>query len=68
LAHVKSTGLVANSAYQELSGVIRKTAARDLDDLVEKGIFERMGEKRGSYYILVAKKWDKFETNGTAVG
>jgi predicted HTH transcriptional regulator len=33
-----------------------KTAARDLDDLVEKGVFESMGEKRGSYYILAAKK------------
>lgn len=34
----------------------RKTAARDLDDLVEKGVLERLGEKRGIYYVLVGKK------------
>lgn len=52
VAHIKGTGRITNSEYQEITGVIRKTAARDLDDLVEKGVFVRMGEKRGSYYIL----------------
>ncbi|HBT82623.1 MAG: hypothetical protein A2X79_06860 [Desulfuromonadaceae bacterium GWB2_53_15] len=56
VAHIKGTGRITNSEYQKLAGVIRKTAARDLDDLVEKGVFERLGEKRGSYYILAGKK------------
>lgn len=56
VGHIKGMGRITNSEYQELTGVIRKTAARDLDDLVEKGILERMGEKRGSYYILAEKK------------
>ncbi|GBE04053.1 hypothetical protein BMS3Abin09_00978 [bacterium BMS3Abin09] len=56
VAHIKGTRRITNSEYQKLTGVIRKTAARDLDDLVEKGILERMGEKRGSYYILAGKK------------
>jgi ATP-dependent DNA helicase RecG len=56
VTHIKVTGRITNSEYQELAGIIRKTAARDLDDLVEKGLFERMGEKRGSFYILTGMK------------
>ena len=47
---------VSNSEFQELAGITRKTAARDLDDLVRKGILVRMGERRGSYYILAGGK------------
>ena len=54
--HLKGTGRIANSEYQELTGVNRKTAARDLDDLVEKGVLERIGEKRGNHYLLTGKK------------
>ncbi len=56
VAHIKGPGRITNSEYQEITGGIRKTAARDLDDLVEKGVFARLGEKRGSYYILAGKK------------
>jgi len=56
MTHIKGTGRITNSEYQEIAGVIRKTAARDLDDLVEKGLLERMGEKRGSFYTLTGKK------------
>ena len=56
VAHLKQTGRITNSEYQEIAGVIRKTAARDLDYLAEKGIVKRLGEKRGSYYILTGRK------------
>ncbi len=56
VAYIKRAGRITNSEYQELTGVIRKTAARDLDDLVEKSVLKRLGEKRGSYYILAGKK------------
>ena len=56
VSHVKELGRISNSAFQELAGITRKSAARDLDDLVQKGVLERMGEKRGSYYILAGKK------------
>lgn len=56
VTHIKGMGRITNSEFQKLTGAIRKTAARDLDDLVEKGVLERMGEKRGSYYILAGKK------------
>ena len=56
VAHVKRIGQIVNSEYQQLTGATRKTAARDLDDLVGKNIFMRLGEKRGSHYILAGKK------------
>ncbi len=54
--HVKKTGKITNSEYRELVEVTQKTAARDLDKLVEKGIFERVGAKRGTYYVLATKR------------
>lgn len=54
--HVKISGRITNAEYQRLTGTTRKTAARDLDDLVRKDIFVRIGEKRGSHYILAGKK------------
>lgn len=56
VTHLKQKERITNSIYQKLTSVIRKTAARDLDDLVEKGVLERLGEKRGIYYVLVGKK------------
>jgi ATP-dependent DNA helicase RecG len=49
---VKEVGRISNSDYQSLAGVPRKTASRDLDDLVDKSILKRIGEKRGTYYVL----------------
>jgi ATP-dependent DNA helicase RecG len=52
ITHLKTHRRITNSEYQKLAGVIRKTAARDLNTLVEKGIVERRGEKRSSHYVL----------------
>ena len=54
--HVKKTGKITNSEYQDLVGVTRKTAARDLDGLVEKGVLDRVGTKRGAHYVLSGRK------------
>lgn len=56
IRYVKKTGKITNSEYQDLLGVTRKTALRDLDGLVEKGVIERIGAKRGIYYVLAGKK------------
>jgi ATP-dependent DNA helicase RecG len=56
VSYVKKTGRISNSEYQNLTGATRKTAARDLDELVEKDIFTRVGEKRGSHYVLAERK------------
>ena len=54
--YVKKSGKVTNSGYQNLAKVSRKTAARDLEKLVEKGVFERIGTKRGAHYVIAGRK------------
>jgi len=56
VAHVKRHGRISNADYQQLAATTRKTATRDLDGLVVKGVFARIGEKRGSHYVLAGKK------------
>lgn len=56
VAHVKKTGKIANSEYQQLMGVAKRTAHRDLSDLVEKGLFIKVGTRgRGTFYRLQLK-------------
>ncbi len=49
----RSHARITNKDLQELCpGVHAETIRRDLADLVSKGILIKMGEKRGSYYVL----------------
>lgn len=41
-----------NSTYQEICDTTKRTATRDLTDLVDLGLLERHGEKKGTYYTL----------------
>jgi hypothetical protein len=56
IAYLKSNERITNADYQKLSGANRKTAARDLDVMVERGIVDRLGEKRGIHYVLKVRK------------
>ena len=56
VAWVKGNGRISNAEYQRVAKTTRKTAARDLDVLVVKGVFRRVGEKRGSHYVLSEEK------------
>jgi len=58
---VRANGRIANRDLQQLTGVVRKTAARDLDGLVSKGILARRGSGRGVHYVLI---WER-DINGT---
>jgi Fic family protein len=50
---VKEKGKITNSEYMEINAdITNRTALRDLDSLVEIGIFQRMGEKKTAYYVL----------------
>ena len=54
---VKEKGEIANAEYQELCGVSKATATRDLSDLVKKGVLEPRGEgKRTMRYVLAEPK------------
>jgi ATP-dependent DNA helicase RecG len=56
VAHVKRVGQIANSEYQELMGVAKRTAHRDLIGLVKKGLFVKVGTRgKGAYYKLYRK-------------
>ena len=43
-------------SYQNLVGCSRRTAARDLDELLNKGIIQRQGAGRSAYYALVRNR------------
>ena len=54
--YARVNGMITNSEYQDLAGVARKTAARDLSGLVECDVFKLVGTRRGSHYVLMAGK------------
>jgi len=55
--YVKGKGKITNKEYQAYSTVSKATATRDLTQLVEKNIFNKIGKgKRGIYYSLQSQK------------
>lgn len=53
LVHLKTVGQIGNTQYQEVLSVSKRTAHRDLMDLVEKGILEKLGTTgKGTIYVL----------------
>jgi ATP-dependent DNA helicase RecG len=53
VGHVKRKGKITNKEYQQLNDVSKKTATRDLTELVRKGIFIGSGVKgAGAFYKL----------------
>jgi len=52
--YVERKGSITNKEYQKLDNTIKRTATRDLADLVQKGIFRSIGKgKRELKYILI---------------
>ncbi|MCK4412363.1 MAG: DUF4062 domain-containing protein [Candidatus Eisenbacteria sp.] len=49
-------GRITNRRYQELAGISRATAKRDLDDLVSKGLLVLAGAGRGAHYEVPRKR------------
>jgi predicted HTH transcriptional regulator len=50
--YVKENGKITNQQYQEINNVSRRTALRDLDELINKSIFQKLGEGKGTHYEL----------------
>ena len=55
IRHVKLALRITNIDYQKLTGATRKTAARDLDNLVKRGLLVRKGTRRGAHYVIPAR-------------
>jgi ATP-dependent DNA helicase RecG len=54
--HLKATRLITNAEYRRHTGTTERTAARDLDDLVKKGVLEKTAKTgRGAAYRLALK-------------
>lgn len=51
LLYIKEFGAVSNSQYQKLTGVSKRTATRDLQELLLKGFIQKEGiTGRGTVY------------------
>jgi len=51
--YVKETGKITNRAYQKICQVKKRQATEDLTELIEKGLFKRIGTTgRGTYYVF----------------
>jgi ATP-dependent DNA helicase RecG len=57
--HVKERGKITNKEYQEINKTTKKTASRDLTELVSIGLFRKQGTTgKGTFYILDRHKVD----------
>lgn len=57
IAFLKTHERITNAEYQQAAGASRATASRDLEELVTKGIFERVGKTgRAAHYVLTKKR------------
>jgi predicted HTH transcriptional regulator len=66
LGQLKAQRRITNREYCQIAGTIARAAARDLDDLVEKGVLQQVGVTGRSTYYAVVSKRDVNETNGTS--
>jgi predicted HTH transcriptional regulator len=67
VARVKTAGRISNAEYLRLAKVVKKTATRDLDDLVAKRVLVRIGTTgRGTHYVLAGKGDIKGDIKGTS--
>jgi ATP-dependent DNA helicase RecG len=65
IRQVKIAGKITNQDLRDLTGVVIRTASRDLEDLVKRGVLQKVGTTgRGTYYVL-AQKLDTNRTNRT---
>ena len=56
VAIIKAQGRITNREYREQTGVIIRTASRDLEDLVDKGVLKKVGTTgRNIFYVLSGK-------------
>lgn len=51
--YVKKEGKITNKEYQELYRVSKRTATNDLDELMQKNVFEKIGTRgKGTFYKI----------------
>jgi ATP-dependent DNA helicase RecG len=61
IVYVKVNGRITNKEYQQLTGVTDGTVLREFKDLLDKGLFEKVGQTGAE---LISSKPDKLDTKG----
>ena len=56
IRYLKENRQMTNADYQLIAGCPPRTATRDLNLLVEKGLIELQGKERGAHYLLIRKR------------
>jgi ATP-dependent DNA helicase RecG len=57
LLHIKKNGSISNAQYQEIAQLSKRTATRDLQELVEKGYLQKSGTTgKGTFYTFQKRK------------
>lgn len=62
---VKAKGRITNRELREQAHVVIRTASRDLEDLVGKGVLQKVGSTGRSTFYVLARKLDTIRTNQT---
>ena len=53
IVYMKEKGSITNREYQSLFSITDRTALRDLNDLISKGLVQKRGVKKGTRYLLI---------------
>ena len=65
IALVKAQGRITNRDHRNHTGVVIRTASRDLEELVKKGVLKKIGTTGRSTFDVLANKLDIKRTNRT---
>ena len=67
--HIKDNGSISNNEYQEITGTTKRTASRDLTELLQWNLLSKTGNTgKGTVYTLRGHKGDKGDIKGTLRG
>jgi ATP-dependent DNA helicase RecG len=65
IMHLKVNGRITNREYRDLTETIYRTASRDLEDLVSKGVLCKIGVTGRNVHYVLSRKQDINRTNRT---
>lgn len=55
IVYLKEHTKITSSEYQSFFNITNRTALRDLNELINKDLIQKKGEKKGTYYFLIRK-------------
>ena len=55
IEYVKKEGRITQPIYCQINGIGKTYAKKEINDLIEKRVFRRIGGGKNTYYILVTE-------------